>query len=70
MPERMQLIDRNDQRWRFARDLLAAATGRYGAERAEALRAGLETTAGQLADLVLFPLGSDERPEFFFNRRL
>ena len=64
----MGTADREARRLAFAESLLAEAIRRYGAERAEALRANIEDTAGQLADVALFSLDRDEGPSFNTDR--
>ena len=45
--------------------LRAEAVRKFGAARAEALAPMLEVTAGQLADVALFPLDREEGPAFY-----
>jgi len=64
----METRDREHLRAAFAESLTAEATRRFGAERAEALRATIEETARQLADVALFPLEEEEGPAFYMDR--
>ena len=60
----MQTHDRETRQAALAQSLMTEATKRYGAERAEALRSAIEDTAGQLADVALFPIEREEGPSF------
>jgi len=60
----MGTMDREARRKAFAESLMTEAVRRYGAERAEALRANIDESAGQLADVAVFPLDRDEVPSF------
>ncbi len=64
----MGTMDREARRKALAESLIAEAIRRYGAERAEALRANIDETAGQLADVAVFPLDRDEGPSFNTDR--
>ncbi len=64
----MGTMDREARRKALAESLMTEATRRFGADRAEALRANIEDTAGQLADVALFPLDRDEGPSFNTDR--
>lgn len=64
----MDAADREARRLAFAESLMAEAVRRFGADRAEALRANIDDTAGQLADVALFPLDRDAGPSFNTDR--
>ncbi len=64
----MGTTDREARRKALAESLMTEAVRRYGAERAEALRANIDDTAGQLADVALFPVDRDEGPSFNTDR--
>ena len=64
----MGTMDRETRRAAFAESLLAEAIRRFGADRAEALRSSLDDTAGQLADIALFPIDREEGPAFYLDR--
>ena len=64
----MATTDRETRRRALAESLMAEATRRYGADRAEALRANIDETASQLADVAVFPLDRDEGPSFNTDR--
>ena len=63
----MGTTDRETRRAAFAQSLLAEAIRRFGADRAEALRSSLDDTAGQLADVALFPIDREEGPAFYLD---
>jgi hypothetical protein len=60
----MEKPDREARSAALAQSLMAEAVRRFGAERAEALRSSIEETAGQLADVALFPVDREEGPSF------
>lgn len=64
----MGTTDREARRLAFAESLMTEAIRRYGAERAEVLRANIDDTSGQLADVAVFPLDRDEGPSFNTDR--
>ena len=64
----MATTDREARRQALAESLMTEATRRFGADRAEALRTNIEETAGQLADVALFPVDRDEGPSFNTDR--
>jgi hypothetical protein len=64
----MEGRDRERLRSTFALGLKAEAARRFGTERAEALGSTIEETAGQLADVALFPLEDEEGPAFYMDR--
>lgn len=64
----METKDREVCQAAFAQSLMAEAVRRFGAERAEALRSTIDETAGQLADIALFPIDREEGPAFYMDR--
>ena len=64
----MGTTDREARRTALAESLMAEAVKRFGADRAEALRANIDETASQLADVALFPLDRDAGPSFNTDR--
>lgn len=64
----MGTMDRETRRAAFAQSLQAEAIRRFGADRALALRSSLDDTAGQLADVALFPIDREEGPAFYLDR--
>jgi len=63
----METRDRERLRAALAERLKADATRRFGAARAEALGSTIDETAGQLADVAIFPLEEDEGPAFYME---
>lgn len=63
----METRDREHLRAAFAERLKADAARRFGAARAEALGSTIDETAGQLADVALFPLEEEEGPAFYMD---
>ena len=64
----MATTDRETRRRALAESLMADAVRRFGADRAETLRTNIDETAGQLADVALFPLDRDTGPSFNTDR--
>jgi len=64
----METKDREVRQAAFAQSLMAEAVRRFGAKRAEALRSTIDETAGQLADIALFPIDREEGPAFYMDR--
>ena len=64
----MATTDRETRRRALAESLMTEAVRRFGAERAEAIRANIEETSGQLADVAVFTLDRDEVPSFNTDR--
>jgi hypothetical protein len=59
------MSDREARRIAHLESLRAEAVRRFGPARAEALAAGLEQAAGQLADVELCPVDQEEVPAFY-----
>ena len=64
----METTGRETLRRAFTENLTAEAVRRFGADRAEALRSSIDETAGQLADVALFPIDQEEGPAFYMDR--